>query len=61
MIFVENAWGATLIYGGAPVIPAPRPREHTSDGRTYRTAPFSDAEVHRTAPTLRAPLARRRR
>ena len=60
MIFVENAWGATRVYGGAPVIPAPRPREHASDGRTYRAEPFTDAELCRTAPTLRAPSARRK-
>lgn len=60
MIFVERWDGTTRVYGGAPVIPAPRPREHTSDGRTYHAEPFTDAELHRTAPTLRAPAARRK-
>lgn len=33
---------------------------HPSVRRTYHAEPFSDAELNRTVPTLRAPAARRK-
>lgn len=60
MIFVDpNAAQLARFWGDAPTRPV-FVAAGQSDGRVFRAAPFTEAEAHRTAPTLRAPTARRK-
>lgn len=43
-----------------PAGDVPVPVRGTGDGRVFHAEPFGDDEIRRTAPTLRAPTARRK-